>query len=88
MRPQASEGEVQHGAFAGVDVSVKDTSALHCGRDGQDHKGSEGSERIRCSAAGTEACCLPLQADRTRSWTVVVWLFSVLAEADLPGDLC
>jgi hypothetical protein len=31
MRPQASEGEVQHGAFAGVDVSVKDTSALHCG---------------------------------------------------------
>jgi hypothetical protein len=25
-RPQASEGEAQHGAFAGLDVSVKETS--------------------------------------------------------------
>ena len=26
MRPQASEGEAQHGLFAGLDVSVKETS--------------------------------------------------------------
>jgi len=30
MRPQASEGEAQHGYyFAGLDVSVKETSDLH-----------------------------------------------------------
>jgi transposase len=26
LRPQASEGEAQHGHFAGLDVSVKETS--------------------------------------------------------------
>jgi hypothetical protein len=30
LRPQASEGEAQHGLFVGLDVSVKETSVCSC----------------------------------------------------------
>src|ERR1700687_173195 len=71
MRPQASEGEAQHGPFCATGRVGQGHERLHCGWHGQDHTRSEGGERTRSPAGGTEERCLPLQANWIGSWTAV-----------------
>ena len=56
--------------FAGLDVSVKDTSVCIVDDTGK-IAGSEGRERTRRFADGTEEPDLPLQAGWARSWAAV-----------------
>src|SRR5271169_198530 len=44
-RPQASEGEAQHGPFWRIGRIGQGDECLHIGRHGQDREGSKGSER-------------------------------------------
>src|SRR4029453_10725349 len=44
-RPQASEGEAQHGAFCWIGRIGQGDECLHCGCHGQDRAGSEGGKR-------------------------------------------
>ena len=57
--------------FAGLDVSVKETSVCIVDDTGKIRAGSEGRERTRRFADGIEEPSLPLQADWTRSRTTV-----------------
>jgi hypothetical protein len=84
LRPQASEGEAQHGHFAGLDVSVKETSICivdDTGRIAREVKAASEPEALlqvltnpayHVKRIGLEAG--PLSQ----------WLFSALAEAGLP----
>src|SRR5215211_162630 len=45
VRPQASEGEAQHGPFCWIGRIGQGDKRLYCGRHGQDRAGSEGGER-------------------------------------------
>src|SRR6201994_3189123 len=83
-RPQASEGEAQHGPFAGLDVSVKETSVCivdYAGKIVREVRVASEPEALlqvlanniyRFKRLGLEAG--PLSQ----------WLYSVLAEAGLP----
>src|SRR5512141_2414497 len=72
LRPQASEGEAQHGPFCRTGCLSQGNKHLYCGRHGQARAGSEGGERAGFKRIGLEAG--PLSQ----------WLFSALAEAGLP----
>jgi ABC transporter substrate binding protein len=50
LRPQASEGEAQHGSFCWTGLVGQGDQRLHCGRHEQDRSGSEGTERASSSA--------------------------------------
>jgi len=58
--------------FAGLDVSVKDTSVCIVGWHGQDRSRSEGCERTSSAVGRTEERPILFQADRTGSGTIVV----------------
>ena len=71
--------------FAGLDVSVKEDEHPHCGRNGQDRSGSEGSKRTSSVVGVAEEPRLPLQANWIgKPDPLSQWLFSALAEAELP----
>ena len=71
--------------FAGLDVSVKQTSVCIVDDSGKIIREVKvASERARSSAASAEKLCLPLQANWIGSWPLSQWLFSALAEAVLP----
>jgi hypothetical protein len=57
--------------FAGLDVSVKDTSVCIVDEAGKIARESESRERAGRFAGGSEEPWLPLQADRTGSRTVI-----------------
>ncbi len=68
--------------FAGLDVSVKHTSVCIVDETGKIVRevkvASELDALLQVLRTAT------YQADRTGSWTASQWLFSALAEADLP----
>src|SRR5450756_3062456 len=70
-RPQASEGEAQHGPFCRTRRISQGNKYLHRGRHGQDRAGSEGGKRAGSSSAGAEKPCLSLQANWTGSRAAV-----------------
>ena len=74
--------------FAGLDVSVKETSVCIVDEHGQDRSGGEGSERARGSAAGTREVHLPVQADWSGSRTAVAVASQRTGRSGLTGDLC
>jgi hypothetical protein len=57
--------------FAGLDVSVNETSICIVDDAGQDRSRNKGGKRTGRSAGGTEKHCLPLQAHWTGSRTAV-----------------
>src|SRR6516164_7529498 len=87
MRPQASEGEAQHGLFCGTGRFGQGHERLHCGWHGQDRSGSEGGEPTGSSADCTEGLCLPLQANWIGSWTAVAMALQCARRSRLAGDL-
>src|ERR1035437_6537023 len=62
-RPQASEGEAQHGPFCWTGRISQGNKYLHRGRHGQDRAGSEGGKRAGSSSAGADEPRLSLQTD-------------------------
>jgi hypothetical protein len=71
LRPQASEGEAQMEHYAGLDVSVEETSLCivdDAGRIVREAKIASEPEALLAVLSNPD---LPLQADRTRSWTTV-----------------
>ena len=63
--------------FAGLDVSVKETSVCIVDDAGKIVRGSEGSERTRRKpGSSVPASKAPLQADWTGSWTAVAMAHS------------
>src|SRR5450759_5280034 len=70
-RPQASEGEAQHGPFCRTRRISQGNKYLHRGRHGQDRARSKSGERTRSSAAGAEKPCLSLQSNWTGSRAAV-----------------
>src|SRR5450830_1734919 len=83
-RPQASEGEAQHGPFCRTRRISKGNKYLHRGRHGQDRAGSEGGKRAGSSSAGADEPRLSLQRIGLEAGPLSQWLFSALAEAGLP----
>jgi hypothetical protein len=75
LRPQASEGEAQHGPFCWIGRIGQGDRHLHCGCHGQNRAVTEGSERARSPAAGSGEPHLPLQADRTGSRASIAMAF-------------
>src|ERR1700693_4264218 len=66
--------------------SRRPASALWMTR--QDREGSEGSERTCSPAEGSGEPHLPLQADRTGSWTAVAVAFQRSRRSRVTSDLC
>src|SRR6476620_4146442 len=85
VRPQASEGEAQHGAFCWTGRVGQGDERLRCGRHGQDHSGSEGGERARNVVGGVENPAYHLKRIGLEAGPLSQWLFSALAEAGLPA---
>ena len=69
--------------FAGLDVSVRETSVCIADETCEDFPGSEVGERARRVGGGVRGPRLPLQADRMEAGPLSQWLFSALAEAGL-----
>src|SRR5258705_4868776 len=88
LRPQASEGEAQHGAFCWIGCIGQGDQRLYCRRHGPDRAGSEGSKRARRFAAVSAEPDLPLQADRTGSRSVIAMAFQRTCRSRLASDLC
>src|SRR6476659_1620886 len=88
VRPQASEGEAQHGPFCGTGRFGQGDERLRCGRHGQDHSGSEGGERARNVVGGVEEPRLPPQANWIGSRAIVAMAVQCAGRSRLAGDLC
>src|ERR1700720_2504489 len=88
LRPQASEGEAQHGPFCWIGRIGQGDKCLHCGWHGQDREGIKGSKRARRSAAGSGEPGLPFQADRTGGRAAVAMAFQCACRSRLACDLC
>src|SRR5450759_34627 len=89
-RPQASEGEAQHGPFCRTRRISQGNKYLHRGRHRQDRAGSEGCERTGSIAVGADKPRLPLQADRTESRAAVQAVYEpmkLLRDATNPAQI-
>src|SRR5437763_3940427 len=84
VRPQASEGEAQHGPFCWTGRIGQGDERLHCGWHGQDHSGSEGGERTRVSLAVLKNPAYHFKRIGLEAGPLSQWLFSALGEAKLP----
>src|SRR6516164_2569252 len=84
VRPQASEGEAQHGPFCGTGRVGQGDQRLHCGCHGQDRSGSEGGERARSSVGGAGSPAYHFKRIGLEAGPLSQWLFSALAEENLP----
>ena len=73
--------------FAGLDVSVKETSLCIVDDAGRIVSRSEGCERTRSVAGGTEEPGLLLQADWAGSWTTVAMAVQRSCRSGLASDL-
>src|SRR5215813_3028738 len=84
-RPQASEGEAQHGPFCWTGRFGQGDERLHSGWRGEDRAGSEGGERTgrfaACVLADPAYC---LKRVGLEAGPLSQWLFSALAEAGFP----
>src|ERR1700740_1524448 len=83
-RPQASEGEAQHGPFCRNGRIGQGEECLNFGGRGQDREGSEGGERASSTSEGSGESRLPLQADRTGSRAVVAMAIQRSGRTELP----
>jgi transposase len=86
VRPQASEGEAQHGLFAGLDVSVNETSVYIVDDTRQGRSGSEGGKRTRGAPGSADELWLPLQADWIGSRAAVAMALQRSWRSELAGD--
>src|SRR5438034_10417511 len=84
VRPQASEGEAQHGPFCWTGRIGQGDERLHCGWHGQDHSGSEGGERTRVLLAVLKNPAYHFKRIGLEAGPLSQWLFSALGEANLP----
>src|SRR5450759_596404 len=87
-RPQASEGEAQHGPFCWTGRISQGNKYLHRGRHGQDRAGSEGGKRAGRSSAGADEPRLSLQTDWIGSRAAVAVAVQRSRGSGLAGDLC
>ena len=73
--------------FAGLDVSVKETSVCIVDDTGKIVREVKLANEPQ-ALGGAEEPRLPLQADRTGSWTVVAMAVQCAGRSRLAGDLC
>ena len=82
--PQASEGEARHGSFAGLDVSVKETSVCIVDETGRIVREAKvASEPEALLAVLTNPAC-HFKRIGLEAGPLSQWLFNALAEAGLP----
>ena len=74
--------------FAGLDVSVKETSVCIVDDTGRIVREVKGGKRTRSAAGGVEEPRLPLQAHWIGSWTAVAMAVQCAGRSGLAGDLC
>ena len=74
--------------FAGLDVSVKDTSVCIVDETGRIVREVEVASEPDALLAVLDEPCLPLQTDRTGSWTAVAMAVQCSRRSRLAGDLC
>ena len=83
-RPQASEGEAQHGLFAGLDVSVKDTSVCIVDDTGRIIREVKVLSEPDALLMVLKNPVYHFKRIGLEAGPLSQWLFSALAEADLP----
>ena len=74
--------------FAGLDVSVKETSICIVDDTGRIMKEVKGGQRASSLTDGSGEPGLPLQADRTGSWAAIAMAFQWACGSRLASDLC
>jgi transposase len=84
MRPQASEGEAQHGAFCGTDVSVKDTSVCIVDSTGKIIREVKVASEADALLAVLTNPAYHFKRIGLKAGSLSQWLFSALADASLP----
>src|SRR6516165_10833443 len=84
MRPQASVGEAQHGLFCGTGVSVKDTSVCIVDGTGKITREVKVASEPDALLAVLNNPAYHFKRIGLEAGPLSQWLFSALAEADLP----
>ena len=84
MRPQASEGEAQHGAFCGTDVSVKDTSVCIVDSTGKIIREVKVASEADALLAVLTNPAYHFKRIGLKAGSLSQWLFGALADASLP----
>src|SRR4029079_3557643 len=84
VRPQASEGEAQHGPFCWTGRVGQGDQRLRCGRDGQDCSGSEGASEPQGLLAVLANPAYHFKRIGLEDGPLSQWLYHALAEAGLP----
>src|SRR6476620_11730404 len=84
MRPQASEGEAQHGAFCGTDVSVKDTSVCIVDSTGKIIREVKVASEPDALLAVLTNPAYHFKRIGLEAGPLSQWLYSALAEPGLP----
>jgi transposase len=84
LRPQASEGEAQHGHFAGLDVSVKETSVCIVDDTGKIVRELRVASEPEALSAVLKNPAYHFKRIGLEAGSLSQWLFSTLAEAELP----
>ena len=74
--------------FAGLDVSVKETSVCIVDDTGRIVKEVKAASEPASPAEGSGEPRLPLQADRTGSWAAIAMAFQWAGGSRLAGGLC
>ena len=84
VRPQASAGEAQHGLFAGLDVSVKETSVCVVDDTGKIVREVKVASEPKSLLAVLKNPAYHFKRIGLEAGPLSQWLFSALAEAELP----
>ena len=84
MRPQASEGEAQHGIFCRTGRIGQGHERLHCGRYGKIIREVKVASEPDALLAVLRSPCYHFKRIGLEAGPLSQWLFSELAEADLP----
>ena len=85
-RPQASEGEAQHG-FSGLDVSVKETSVCIVDDTGKIVREVKVASEPEALLAVLKNPAYHFKRIGLEAGLLSQWLYSALAEAELTSDL-
>jgi transposase len=83
-RPQASEGEAQHGPFAGLDVSVKETSVCIVDDSGKIVREVKVASEPEALLAVLKNPAYHFKRIGLEAGPLSQWLYSALGKAELP----